>query len=174
MIAIILLVLERIEKNRPYLQISFEIVRSTLACIVFRNTGNIPLLVSSIKFDSEFLLQLEPRKMIMLERMKNSNLAIFPGRFWVLSLDVNVFDIIEKFTVKSLRIEFGYEKMGGGKTYIEDTIINFDEYSNYLVYLSEVDELRQSIEKNLAKVNVEIKRNTVEITTLTEHFKKRN
>ena len=39
-ITIAFLLVERHEKNRPYLQISFELVRSTLACIVLRNTGS--------------------------------------------------------------------------------------------------------------------------------------
>ena len=41
-ITIAFLLVERHEKNRPYLQISFELVRSTLACIVLRNTGSCP------------------------------------------------------------------------------------------------------------------------------------
>ena len=35
-VTIFFLLKERSEKNRPYMQISFELVRSTLACIVLR------------------------------------------------------------------------------------------------------------------------------------------
>ena len=38
-ITIFLLLKERAEKNRPYMQVSFELIRGSLACIVIRNTG---------------------------------------------------------------------------------------------------------------------------------------
>lgn len=38
-----LLLKERAEKNRPYMQVSFELIRGSLACIVIRNTGSVPL-----------------------------------------------------------------------------------------------------------------------------------
>lgn len=34
-ITIFLLLKERAEKNRPYMQVSFELIRGSLACIVF-------------------------------------------------------------------------------------------------------------------------------------------
>ena len=42
-VTIFFLLKERSEKNRPYMQISFELVRSTLACVVLRNVGTVPL-----------------------------------------------------------------------------------------------------------------------------------
>lgn len=47
-VTIFFLLKERSEKNRPYMQISFELVRSTLACIVLRNVGTVPLEVKSL------------------------------------------------------------------------------------------------------------------------------
>ena len=53
-ITIAFLLVERHEKNRPYLQISFELVRSTLACIVLRNTGSCPLEIKSLEFSPKY------------------------------------------------------------------------------------------------------------------------
>ena len=60
-ITILFLLIERKNKERPYLQVSFELVRSSLACLVIRNVGECPLEVSSIKLSEEFVKQL-PQK----------------------------------------------------------------------------------------------------------------
>lgn len=62
-----LLLKERSEKNRPYMQISFELVRSTLACIVLRNVGTVPLEVKSLTFNETFTKQLQTKTQ---ERLK--------------------------------------------------------------------------------------------------------
>ena len=42
LITIIILLIERAEKKRPYLQISFELVKSSLVCLVIRYVGETP------------------------------------------------------------------------------------------------------------------------------------
>lgn len=42
---------ERRESTRPYLQISFELVRDNLACLVFGNVGNTPLTIKRLEFE---------------------------------------------------------------------------------------------------------------------------
>ena len=93
-ITIFFLLKERSEKNRPYLQISFELVRSTLACIVLRNAGTGPLEVKSLRFDEEFTKQLQMKTQKRLEKKKSSSVMIYPNQKWVISFDTNVFNII--------------------------------------------------------------------------------
>ena len=70
-ITIFFLLIERREHNRPYLQITFELVRSSLACIVLTNTGNVPLTIRNLKFDEEFIKQLPETEQKLLRKQKN-------------------------------------------------------------------------------------------------------
>ena len=69
-ITIWFLLRERSEQNRPYLQVSFELIRSNLTCVVLRNTGNVPLSVKELQFDREFIEQLPERDRKGLEEKK--------------------------------------------------------------------------------------------------------
>ena len=60
-ITIYFLLKERTEKNRPYMQVSFELVRGALACLVIRNTGTVPLELKSIELQTDFLAQLSAK-----------------------------------------------------------------------------------------------------------------
>ncbi len=71
---------EQIEKKRPYLEISFELVRSSMTCLVIRNVGNVSAELKSMKFNSEFVEQLKKSKIQSLEKKKEMKVAIFPGR----------------------------------------------------------------------------------------------
>lgn len=69
-ITILFLLIERREHNRPYLQITFELVRSSLACIVLTNIGNVPLTIRNLKFDEEFIKQLPEAEQKLLKKKK--------------------------------------------------------------------------------------------------------
>ena len=160
-ITIAFLLVERHEKNRPYLQISFELVRSTLACIVLRNTGSCPLEIKSLEFSKNFTQQLSPEVQERLNKKSKTNIAVFPNRQWVISFDVNVFDILKKFEVKEVEINYTkntygnisdyvmfYSKTGKYKRkYKEKISIDFEEYRGILDYISELDEFKNSVDK---------------------------
>lgn len=162
-IAVLILVKERIEKNRPYLQISFELLRSTLTCIVIRNVGNVPLTVKSILFDS-FITQLSPETIVRLEKLKIIDINIFPNNKLVISFDNNVFEIINKFSLKKVTIDYNYTKLGKKKVFKENITIDFEQYSSMLLYLSELDEFKQSTDKIVKSLN--------KITQLKDGFEK--
>ena len=69
-IPIIVLFIERGETKRPYVEVSFELVRSTLACLVIRNVGRVPVELKSMTFNDCFIQQLSPEK---TEILKNKN-----------------------------------------------------------------------------------------------------
>lgn len=151
LITIVFLLIERIEKQRPYLEISFELVRSTLACLLIRNVGTVPAELKSMKFNSEFIEQLERGKIQSLKNKQEMNVVIYPGKSWILSLDKNVFDVIG-FSNTKLKIEYEYSKLKKKKTYSETATIDFEEYASFLVYLSEIDELKTMAEKKLTEI----------------------
>lgn len=155
-ITIAFLLKERSESNRPYLQISFELIKSNLACIVLRNTGNVPLTVRKINFSEEFIKQLPQGEQQGLKKTI-TNMTIFPGKYWVICLGVIVPDIIEKFEKKELYIEYQYSKLSKRRVYSEDINIDFEQYSHCLVYISEIDELRE-VNKEIEKEAKEIKK----------------
>ena len=91
-ITIYFLLKERTEKNRPYMQVSFELVRGALACLVIRNTGTVPLELKSIELQTDFLAQLSAKAQERIAQKKYLNITIFPEQKWVLSLDVSVIE----------------------------------------------------------------------------------
>lgn len=61
-IPIVVLFIERGETKRPYVEVSFELVRSTMACLVIRNVGRVPAELKSMTFNDCFIQQLTPEK----------------------------------------------------------------------------------------------------------------
>lgn len=90
-------------------------------------------------------------KIQALEKKKEMNVVIFPGKSWVLSLDKNVFEVIG-FSNTELEIKYEYSKLKKKKKYFETTAIDFKEYGSFLVYLSEIDELKTMTEKKLTEI----------------------
>lgn len=159
-ITIVFLLIERREHNRPYLQITFELVRSSLACIVLTNIGNVPLTIRNLKFDEEFIKQLPEAEQKLLKKQKN-DIRIFPNKKWIICLGVTTSDILNKFKKKNLEISYSYSKINKNKIYKDNSNIDFEQYSGFLVYVSEIDELKQvndKIEKHTKEINKEIKK----------------
>ena len=61
LITIIILLIERAEKKRPYLQISFELVKSSLICLVIRNVGEVSATLKALKFNPDFVKQMSAK-----------------------------------------------------------------------------------------------------------------
>ena len=148
-ITIWFLLRERSKQNRPYLQVSFELIRSNLTCVVLRNTGNVPLSVKELQFDREFIEQLPERDRKGLEHNKIDNLIIFPGKQWIICLGVIVPEILEKYDKKVLKLDYTYSQLKRKKKYVETSEIDFEQYGRCLVYISDIDELRQ-VDKKIA------------------------
>lgn len=141
------LLVERYKDRRPYLQISFELVRSQLTCIVFRNVGKCPLEVSSIKFSEEFVKQLPEKTQERVARLEKSELTIFPNQFCIFPLDVLTSTINNDYAIKEVTIDYKYKKLGKRRNkYYEPTTIDFSQYGTMLVYVSEIDELKGSVD----------------------------
>lgn len=147
LIAVVVLMVERFEKKRPYLQVSFELIRSTLACLVLRNVGNEPIALKSVVFNNDFIEQLPNECQTKLRAMEMCEIKIFPTRFWVISFDVNVYHIINNFKQKKVEINCTYVKIGTKKEYNELHSENFADYRAMLLYVSEIDEFKQSTDK---------------------------
>lgn len=145
-VTIFFLLKERSEKNRPYMQISFELVRSTLACVVLRNVGIVPLEVKSLMFNETFTKQLQTKTQERLKKKESTSIVIFPGQKWIISFDTNVFNIINDFEEKTVKIDYRYFKYGKKKTYDDKIEIDFSEYAGFLDYISEVDEFKNSVD----------------------------
>lgn len=151
LVTIAFLLIEKYERRRPYLEISFELVRSTMTCLVIRNVGDTPAELRSMNFNREFTKQLSEEKRYALEKKKDMKVTIFPKHYWVLSLDKNIFDVI-KFPYTELEIEYTYSKIKRNKRYKGDVVIDFKEYGSFLLYLSEIDEFKTMTEKKLTEI----------------------
>ena len=143
-ITIFILLKDKHNENRPYLQVTFELVRFNLTCVVLRNVGKVPLVLTHIHYDEDFI---DERDKKYLNDNTVNNLTIFPGKEWIVCLGVIVPDILNKFELKKLKVNYEYKKLNGIKTFKENTEIDFEQYSRFLVYISEIDELKQVNEK---------------------------
>ena len=148
-------------KERPYMQISFELVRSTLACVVLRNVGTVPLEVKSLIFNETFTKQLQTKTQERLKKKESTSIVIFPGQKWIISFDTNVFNIINDFEEKTVKIDYRYFKYGKKKPYDDKIEIDFSEYAGFLDYISEVDEFKNSVDnlkKSMESIDKDIKK----------------
>lgn len=148
-ITIWFLLKDKMEANRPYMQVSFELIRSNLACVVLRNTGNVPINIRSLKFDNDFIKQLPNIDYQRLINNDINNMVIFPGKQWVICLGVIVPDIL-KYENTILNVEYSYGRLKRKKIYSEHIGIDFKQYASCLVYISEIDELRE-VDKKMAQ-----------------------
>jgi hypothetical protein len=122
------------------------------------NVGECPLEVSSIKLSEEFVKQLPQKTQERVASLEKSEIKIFPKRFYVFSLDVITGTIIKDYNIKKLTIDYKYKKLGKyRKKYKEQTTIDFSQYATMLIYISEIDELKGSVD-NLLKEVKEIKK----------------
>lgn len=145
--AIVILLKERKEKKRPYLQVSFELVKSSLVCLVIRNVGEVPAKLSSLKFNPSFSEQLPERAREHAKNRENMQISIFPKQQWVLCLDVITPEVLS-YQNTTLEVTYMYtSKDNAKKHYSETELINFMDYSSFLVYISETDELREEVKK---------------------------
>lgn len=155
LIAIVILLKERKEKQRPYLQISFELVKSSLVCLVIRNVGSTPASLKEIIFNKDFVNQLPQKAKEHSKDRKDLNISIYPNNQWVLCLDVITPTVLEYENTK-LEVSYTYTAKNKNKRYKEQEIVEFKDYSGFLIYISEIDEMRNEIKKlgnALEKVN---------------------
>ena len=54
---------------------AFELVRSTLACVVLRNVGTVPLEVKSLTFNETFTKQLQTKTQERLKKKESTSIC---------------------------------------------------------------------------------------------------
>lgn len=146
LIAIVVLLIERIERKRPYLQVSFELVKNNLVCIVIRNIGDVPAKLKEMYFNEDFVSQLPELGRIHTQNRSDLNISIHPNQKWVIYLGAITPEVL-KYENKKLEIVLKYTKINKNKRYVENETINFEDYGHFLVYISEIDELKEELKK---------------------------
>lgn len=153
LIAIFLLMKEHIEKRRPYLQVTFELVRSSLVCLVIRNVGDVPAKLKGVLFNPSFVEQLPLNAREKAKSRNGLNISIYPGTKWILCLEVIASTAINYQNTR-LEVTLLYTKKGKRKVYEEPETVEFRDYSGFLVYISEIDELTEAIRKSNDKFEI--------------------
>ena len=167
-ITIWFLLRDHIAENRPYIQVSFELIRSNLACVVIRNTGKVPVSLCNITFDKDFIKQLPDSEEKRLFENGITDMKIFPDKYWVMCLGVIVPKILE-YENTVLKVDFSYRRIGRRKEYKESTIVDFKQYAKCLVYISEIDELRE-VDKRMASDVADLKKIVKEIKAVVTKY----
>lgn len=155
LIAIGLLIKERYERKRPYLQISFELLKGRLVCLVIRNVGEVPAKLKELRFNQEFVNQLPELGRKNAKDKDDLNISIYPKQKWVLCLDIITVEAMHYNNTK-LNITYKFTAKGKSKIYCENETIDFNDYKNFLVYVSDIDELSNEIKelvKNIEKMD---------------------
>lgn len=147
LVTIIILLIERAEKKRPYLQISFELVKSSLVCLVIRNVGEVPATLKELKFNPDFVKQMSQNAQAHAKDRTDLNISIHPKQQWVLCLD-EITPTVLQYQNTQLEVSYVYTAKGKKRPKYKDTeVIDFNDYSGFLIYISEVDELRDEVKK---------------------------
>lgn len=159
LIAIFILVKERKEKQRPYLQVSFELVRSSLVCLVIRNVGDVPAKLKGVNFNPSFVEQLPLKARERAKDRDDLNVSVYPKQKWIICLDEIASRVINyqntRLEITILYDEKGKNEKGKRKPkYKEKETVEFNDYSGFLVYISEIDELAGAIGKLDEKVEI--------------------
>lgn len=172
-ITIIFLLIDKYSKGRPYLQVSIELIRSSLACVVIRNVGEVSLSLKKITFDKEFIEQLPDYAQKYFKDTKINNLLLHPGSKWVMCFGTSINDILKNYDKKATLIKYEYTKLNGKKVYREEYLADFEQISHFLVYISEIDELSNEVEKStnkLSKKLTEIEKEVISFRNLNEDY----
>ena len=161
LVAIVILLIERKEKKRPYLQITFELIRDNLVCLVLRNVGETPAILRKISFSERFVKQLPSGGQTHLRNRDDLSLTLYPNQQWVIDLDV-ISSTVFQYECHTLDVTLEYSKPGQNRRrYKETSSICFDDYMSFLVYISETDELRKAIksmDSNIVKIGRKIEK----------------
>lgn len=155
LIAIIILLKEHMERKRPYLKVSLELIRNNLACLIIRNVGEVEANLNSIKFNNEFIKQLSEYDPKAIEDREDLEISINPGKKWIITLGATIPDI-QKYYNKKLEITLSYLNMNKKRKYEEKNVVNFNDYGMFLLYISEMDELKKeitSLSTNIKNIN---------------------
>lgn len=142
---VVILLIERKEKKRPYLQISFELIRSSLVCLVIRNVGEVPAVLNEVTFNPEFVKQMPIAAQRNAENRTDLSISLHPKQQWVLCLDETTTNVLNYHNTR-LEVGFAYSAKGKKKAKYRDTeVIEFTDYGRFMVYISETDDLKYEI-----------------------------
>lgn len=96
-----------------------------------------------------------------LRNRDDLSLALYPNQQWVIDLDV-ISSTVFQYECHTLDVTLEYSKPGQNtRRYKETSSICFDDYTSFLVYISETDELRKAIknlDSNIVKIGHKIEK----------------
>ena len=172
-ITIIFLLIDKYSKGRPYLQVSIELLRSSLACVVIKNVGEVSLSLKKITFEEDFIKQLPEYAKKYFKDTKINNLLLHPGSKWVMCFGTSINDILKNYDKKSVLIKYKYVKLNRRREYNEEYLADFEQISHFLVYISEIDELSNEVKKStneLSKKLAKIEKEVIGFRNLNEDY----
>lgn len=155
-IPVISLIFDKINSKKPKITVNFQLIRSSLACIAIENCGNVSAELKSLKFNEEFLLELDKNLAQKLLSLKKTCIYLAPGQKWIINFETNIFDIIGKFQHKECNVNFTFSRPSKKWKYKGKNNIKFDEYAHFTLYISELGEINDTLKKinsNLVKIS---------------------
>lgn len=142
-----ILIYDKINSKKPKITINFELIRSSLACIVIHNYGDTAAELHSLTFNEEFLLELDKDVAKHLLTIKNTKIYLAPGQKWIINFKTNIFNIINDFQNKECQLTYTFSNPMRKHKYKDVNNINFDNYSYFTLYTSELGEINNTLGK---------------------------
>jgi len=169
-VPVIYLIIDKWHDNKPNIAISFELIRSSLVCLMIRNLHKHAAELLSLKLDVAFLSQLGQVQQDAFNNMQNTNIYIPAGKYWVLNLGICTFDIIGKFKSTKMTLEYSFKKTGRKKIYTNKLYVDFKNYAHLMIYISELDEINSSLKKIDKTISKKNHTPTVETTRIASSW----
>ena len=144
-IPVISLIIDKINTKRPKISVNFQLIRSSLTCIVIENYGDVAAELKSLTFNEDFLLELDNKLAKKLLSLKKTCIYLAPGQKWIINFNAEISEIIKNFEHKECKINFTFSRPSKKWKYSGKNSIKFDEYSHFTLYISEIEELNNTL-----------------------------
>ena len=135
------LIYQRLQSDRPYVSIYFDIIRSGLMCFVIENIGTQPAFNLNLNLNDEFIDTIVDNSTKgHLKKLYASNIFLGVKQKLFIFIDLQIqFSKIAK--------EKAVFKVNYNDKYSEDIIIDISQYGFMLVYKSSTEDISQHLKK---------------------------
>lgn len=135
------LIYQRLQSDRPYISICFDIIRSGLMCFIIENHGTKPAFNLSICLNDEFIENIDDNgSKEHLKKLKTSK--IFVG----VNQKLHIF-IDSQLQFKKIAQQKAIFNLTYNDKFSEEIVIDIDQYSFMLIYKSPTEDISQHLKK---------------------------
>ena len=135
------LIYQRLQSERPYISIHFDIIRSGLMCFVIENYGTQPAFNLNINLNDKFIENIcDSGAKEHFKKLKSSNIFVGVNQRLHIFLD-------SQLHCKEIAQEKAIFNLTYNDKYKDEIIIDIEQYGFMLVYTSPTEDISQHLKK---------------------------